>query len=98
MKPYVENALVTVAQSWPAFKIDPAWCMQYLDAAVQFLTEHRTFITSDLLTYAIARGVHRPETLRPDVWCDGHDMLIRLGWIAPLPFAADGSRDWMSLL
>lgn len=95
---HVAAALVTIAQKWTAFPRDPAWCMRYVELASDFLTTHSTFLAPDILVHAINSGLLRNDKLPVDVWADGHQILISLGWVAPLPFAADGSRKWMSLL
>ncbi len=95
---HVANALLTVATDWPAFKLDPAWCLRWLELSAAFLTTHRTFTAELPLIYAINAGLLTSDKLRADCWFDGFDMLMQLGWAAPLPTLLNGSKQWMSLI
>lgn len=94
----VTEVIVRASAEWPAFKIDPAWCMRYLELADKFLRENRMFCAEQPLVYAIASGLHASEKLPADCWCDGFDRIIRFGWAAPVPQRLHGSKQWMSLL
>lgn len=95
---HIANALGRVATDWPAFKRDPAWCLRYLELAAEFLMTHRTFTAELPLVHAVNAGLLASDRLRADCWCDGYDMLMQLGWAAPIPQRLHGSRQWMSLL
>ncbi len=92
------NALPVVSAQWPAFKLDPAWCMRYLELVSDFLTTHRVFTAELPLVHVVDAGLRTSEKLNDDCWCSGFDMLLRLGWIAPLPQRLHDSKQWMSLL
>lgn len=92
------GTIVRASAEWPAFKTDPAWCMRYLELADEFLRKHRTFCAEQPLVHAVQAGLLVSDKLRADVWCDGFDMLLKLGWMAPLPTRLHGSKQWMSLL
>lgn len=92
------TVIVRASAEWPAFKLDPAWCMRYLELADKFLHEHRVFTAELPLVYVIDAGLRTSEKLTDDCWCSGFSMLLRLGWIAPLPARLHGSKQWMSLL
>jgi len=94
----VTDVIVRASAEWPAFKIDPAWCMQYLELTDKFLREHRLFTAEQPLVHAIDAGLRTSEKLPADCWCDGFDRIMRFGWAAPVPQRLHGSRQWMSLL
>ena len=94
----VTDVIVRASAEWPAFKIDAAWCMQYLELVDRFLHEHRTFCAEQPLVYAVEAGLRTSEKLPADCWCDGFDRIMRFGWAAPIPQRLHGSKQWMSLL
>lgn len=94
----IADVIVRASTEWPAFKLDPAWCMRYLELADAFLHEHRTFTAELPLVHAVHAGLASSEKLPADCWCDGFDKLLRWGWIAPIPHTLHGSKQWMSLL
>ena len=95
----LNRALVTCATDWPAFRKDPVWGMRWLELAAAWLHEHRVF-TAELLLMTVINysGMRQSPVLPDDCWCDAFDMLIRLGWIAPIEQRLHGSKQWMSLL
>jgi len=95
---HIANVFGKVATDWPAFKTDPAWCLRYLELAADFLTTHRTFTAELPLVHAVSAGLHSSERLAADCWCEGHDMLMQLGWAVPISQLLHGSKQWMSLL
>ena len=98
MTQHLSQALVFAATNWSAFKTDPVWCMRYLELAADFLTTHRTFTAELPLVHVMAAGLRQSDKLRDDVWCEGHDMIMRLGWAVPLQERLHGSKQWMSTL
>lgn len=98
MSGHLERALVKAATDWPAFKLDPVWCMRYLELAAEFLQKNRTFTAELPLVHVIGNGMLPSPKLRDDMWISAFDMIMRLGWAAPLPQRLHGSKQWMSLL
>lgn len=94
----IGTVIVRASAEWPAFKIDPAWCMRYLELADAFLREHRTFCAEQPLVHAINAGLRTSDKLPADCWCDGFDRIMQFGWAAPFPQRLHGSKQWMSLL
>lgn len=92
------TVIVRASAEWPAFKIDPAWCLRYLELCDEFLRKHRTFCAEQPLVYAIDAGLAPSSKLPADCWCDGFDRLLKFGWMIPMPQRVQGSRQWMSLL
>lgn len=92
------TVIVRASAEWPAFKIDPAWCLRYLELCDGFLRKHRTFCAEQPLVYVVNAGLRSSDKLPTDCWCDGFDMLLKFGWMLPMPQRVQGSRQWMSLL
>lgn len=92
------TVIVRASAEWPAFKLDPAWCLRYLELADKFLREHRTFCAEQPLVYISNAGLRSSDKLPTDCWCDGFDRLLKFGWMLPMPQRIQGSRQWMSLL
>lgn len=98
MSTRMEQAAALAATSWRAFKIDPIWCMQYLFFMEKFLRGVPNFTAEQPLQFVIACGISRPDSLSPAVWCDGFDLILRLGWISKAVEKRQGSTCWNSLL
>lgn len=92
------TVIVRASAEWPAFKIDPAWCLRYLELCDEFLRKHRTFCAEQPLVYVVNVGLRSSDKLPADCWCDGFDRLLRFGWMLPMPQRVQGSKQWMSLL
>lgn len=92
------QVIVRASAEWPAFKLDPAWCMRYLELADGFLRQHRVFTAELPLVHAVQAGLPSSDKLAADCWCDGFDRLVQWRWIVPIPQTLHGSRQWMSLL